>query len=259
MKRERRIGFGILSAIVLLGIFIVGVLAAQQAGTLRYTIWFKDAQDLKKGDRVQLAGVDIGRVQYVQLHTQPTRVEVRVRIEPEYAGQIRSDSTAVISSSSFVNVSGQKVVEIINPESGTAEPMRNDAHVEGLDSKVDVVAWRLRRSVGSSEAWRRRLDNLQGLVSDGLEQINAVRTSPQVREALDQLRTFLGQMKEHGAGAVDRLVQEWEPLKQKMQPVIKELSDFGRQYLADQLRQILDQIETTLNEWRDQSPSGSGA
>jgi ABC-type transporter Mla subunit MlaD len=258
MSRERRIGLGILAGGALIAVFVGGILLAHEARSLKYTIIFQNAKDLKPGDRVQLSGVDIGVVQYVQLHAQPTRIDIRVKIAPEHADKVRADATAIIGSTAFPNVSGQKVVEIINSETDRPyPPMPKDAMVKGMHNALELGAWKLKKAFeGSKETWRRRLDLMQDNLRRGMGEIERFHSSPRVKETLGQLRAFLERMRKEGRQAVDSLTKEWGPLKAKLQPILKELGDFGRQYLADQIRQIMQQIEETLDRWRKTASGG---
>jgi ABC-type transporter Mla subunit MlaD len=262
MKRERKWGWGVIAALVLAGALAAGLYLAQEAAALKYTILFKEAKNLKVGDRVQMSGVDIGAVQYLELHTAPPRVDVRVRIDPKHARQVRSDSTAIIKSSTgMVNVSGQMVVEIVNPSTDApAEPMRPDATIEGMNGVIDLKTWELKNKFsGSGETWSRRLEVARDSLSNRMEEVKELTASPQVREVFAKLRDFLDEMRKKGADAADQLAERWPQLKEEIAPALKELAEQGREYIAQQIRQIMDQIEETLNEWRRRIPGDPGA
>jgi paraquat-inducible protein B len=258
MNRERRIGLWIVAAGVMIALFVIGIILAGDVGSLKYTIVFDDAKDLKKGDRVQIGGVDIGVVQDVHLHTMPTRVDVRVKIDPEHADKVRADATAIIESGSLINVSGQKIVRIVNSEvTPPYEPMKNDAVVEGMDGVIELKAWQLKKTFeGSKEAWVRRVDMVREGLKNSMEEIKEFQADPRVKEVLEQLGDFLARMRKGGADAVKELLAEWEPLKEKLQPVLENLREFGRQYIVDQIKRIVEQVDQTLQEWRKLLPDG---
>src|SRR5205809_2942 len=71
---------------------------------------FKNAQDLKKGDVVKMAGVEIGRVDKVALESDPNRVavaKVTMKIKPDYS--IKTDAKAIIK---FTGLMSQNFVAI---------------------------------------------------------------------------------------------------------------------------------------------------
>src|SRR5207245_8450796 len=71
---------------------------------------FKNVQELKKGDLVKMAGVEIGRVDKVELKTDPNGVavaKVTMKINGDY--EIKTDSKALIK---FTGLMGQNYVSI---------------------------------------------------------------------------------------------------------------------------------------------------
>ena len=53
MNKERKVGLGILMAAGLILLLILGIFAAHEARSLKYTIVFNDAKGLQVGDRVR--------------------------------------------------------------------------------------------------------------------------------------------------------------------------------------------------------------
>src|SRR5689334_4271685 len=78
-----------------------------------YTVYatFNNVQELKKGDPVKMAGVDIGRIEEIELIA--GRAKVTMKIQKKYP--IKTDSKAVIK---FTGLMGQNFVGI---EGGTPE------------------------------------------------------------------------------------------------------------------------------------------
>lgn len=86
-------------------------------GGYEITANFKNAQELKRGDLVKMAGVEIGRVEGIELQTDPdgvTRARVKLKIKKDGKVVIRSDAKAIIK---FTGLMGQNFVAI---EGGTA-------------------------------------------------------------------------------------------------------------------------------------------
>lgn len=252
MTREKKIGLGVLTGAAMALVILLGIALAHQINSLYVTVVFDDAKGLQKGDRVQLNGVNIGAVKWVQLHSQPTRVDVRIKIPPREAEKVRSDATAIIRGVSFPNVSGQRVVEIVNPDSSPpAPPMRGDSVIYGMNSELELAAWKLKHVLSDGGT---RVERLVQTMSENVgrlrDEIKQIATSPQVQEAIQQLRQFMEKMQDQGRQAVDQLKQEWPRLQEKMAPVLRELHDFGRDYIVRQLEQLMRQIEDTLNRWQ---------
>src|ERR1039457_5903192 len=100
--RETRIGLFVALAVLAAAIILerVGSLETFQRGK-HVNALFSNVQDLKIGDRVKMAGVEIGRVQDIQLTTN-NRVLVMMKVHP--TAQVKTDSIATIK---FTGLLGQ--------------------------------------------------------------------------------------------------------------------------------------------------------
>jgi len=103
MKNTLETRLGIFFALAL----VVAVLILEMIGAADFfkggyhmTASFKTAQDLKKGDLVKMAGVEIGRVQDVELEN--GRAKVTMKIQAKH--QIKTDAKAAIK---FTGLMGQ--------------------------------------------------------------------------------------------------------------------------------------------------------
>ena len=103
MKNTLETRLGIFVALAL----IAAVLILEMVGGVeifrsgyRLNAEFNTIQDLKEGDRVKMAGVEIGRVEHIDLTNNKVRVTMKIRKERI----VRTDSTATVLNSSPVNV-----------------------------------------------------------------------------------------------------------------------------------------------------------
>lgn len=258
MTRERRIGLMLLGAVGVIVLLVAAIVIARETRTLYYTMVFDDARGIREGDRVVLNGVDVGEVKWVRLYTQPNSVDVRLKVYPKFREEVKVGSTGIIRSVSFPNVSGQQVVEVINPESDTPQPpLPKDATVYGQDGKMELELWKLKHKLrGASDD----ISSLIGALADNVRELSKtvqqVATSPQVQAAVADLKAFMIKMQEQGRAAVGELQREWPAIRKELEPAMKELHDFGRDYLANQLRQMMGEIERTLREWQ-RLPAGA--
>lgn len=256
MQRERQIGLAVAVAGVLIVLFVLGIVLAHRARSLQYTVIFEDAQNLQAGDKVMLSGVQIGVVKYLQLHTHPSRVDVRLQIDPKHAEKVRADSTAIIRDIAFPNVSGQKIVEVINTEGDpSAPPMQDDMIIYGTDGLLELQAWKLKQKFTmDSEGWQRTTERIGEQVEKLGDEIQQFQTSPQVKQTITKLNEFLKTLREQGRQSIDELNQQWPALKKEIEPMMRELQDFGREYLVKQIQRIVEEIERTLEELRRMVP-----
>ncbi|HEX9047959.1 MAG TPA: MlaD family protein [Verrucomicrobiae bacterium] len=109
----------------------------------RVTARFSTVQDLKPGDRVKMAGVEIGRVEDIQLTDSKVRVQMKLRDN----GMVKTDSKASIK---FTGLMGQNFVgidfgsESATPAKDGTELMTYEqpdlsAVMAKLDSAVDGI------------------------------------------------------------------------------------------------------------------------
>ncbi len=103
---ETRIGLFVALAVLAAAIILerVGTFESLQRGK-HVNALFADIQDLKIGDRVKMAGVDVGRVQAIQLTNNKVLVAMKVRT----AAGVKTDSIATIK---FTGLLGQNFVAV---------------------------------------------------------------------------------------------------------------------------------------------------
>jgi len=138
---ETRLGIFVALAVLAFAIILerVGTLDSFQRGK-RVNALFSNVQDLKAGDLVRMAGVEIGRVQTIQLTND--RVLVRMKVTPSAA--VRTDSTATIK---FTGLMGQNYVQI-DFGTPTGELLKDDGDISTVEQadlstmmqKIDKVA-----------------------------------------------------------------------------------------------------------------------
>ncbi len=138
---ETRIGLFVALAVLAAAIILerVGSFEMFERGK-HVNALFTNVQDLKVGDRVKMAGVEIGRVDSIQLTN--NRVLVTMKVRPK--AEVKTDSVATIK---FTGLLGQNFVSI---DFGTprGEPLKNDqfiataeqADLSAMMQKIDNVA-----------------------------------------------------------------------------------------------------------------------
>ncbi|MCE5230500.1 MlaD family protein [bacterium] len=294
MNQDRRIGLGLLATGVVGVLIVLMIVIAGRASALGYTIVFEDAKGLQRGDKVQLNGVDVGTVKSVTLvSSQPPRVEVVVRIDADQAEKIRSDSTAFISNVSLPNVSGQKVVEILNPTGGVAVTMKDGAEIRGMNSLIDLQLWKVKHKLGDAAAkisqelsevketvkkeagpagqrlrekgaqiadtLREKSAQWSSKIKDAGKQLKEGANDPKVRDlytqVMDKLNQFIQLMREKGVSAFNEVQQRWQELKPEIIKLLDQLKELNQKYVVDTFKQVMAEIEQQLGNLRAQSPT----
>jgi phospholipid/cholesterol/gamma-HCH transport system substrate-binding protein len=169
---ETRIGLFVALAVLAAAIILerVGSCEIFQRGR-HVNALFSEVQDLKVGDRVKMAGVEIGRVQSIQLTNNKVLVLMKVRPSAE----IKTDSTASIK---FMGLMGQNFVSV---DFGTprGEPLKDNQFIATTE-QADL------------SAIMTKLDN----VASGVEKMTESFTGFKIDTFLGPLRDFIANTKE---------------------------------------------------------------
>lgn len=161
---------------------------------------FNNVQDLKVGDRVKMAGVEIGSIESVALETNKVKVTMKVRAD---AG-VKTDSIATVK---FTGLMGQNFVSI---DFGTADGViaANDTvlstaeqpDLSSIMQKLDNVATGVENLTKSFTG--DKIDNLLGPLTDFVKQ-----NSGQLTATIANIRAVTGQISE-GKGTVGKLIYD---------------------------------------------------
>lgn len=203
MKDSLETRLGVFVALAL----IAGVLVLEMAGgTDRFRrgtqihALFNSAQELKIGDRVKMAGVEIGRVQGIALAD--GRVKVTMKLNANHQA-----NTECVASIKFTGLMGQNFVSLDFGKpgapaatDGTVLKSVEQADFAALMSKLDNVASGVENLTKSFAG--DKIDNLLGPFTDFLKQ----NTGP-LSDTITNIKTITAQIRS-GQGTVGRLVME---------------------------------------------------
>jgi phospholipid/cholesterol/gamma-HCH transport system substrate-binding protein len=127
---ESRLGIFVALAVVA-AVVIIEMLGGPEHFMRGYRIYalFNNVQELKIGDRVKMAGVEVGRVEKVQLEGEKARVTLKMKRETE----VKTDSTATVK---FTGLMGQNFVSL---DFGTPDaPVAKDGAVLSSKEQPDL-------------------------------------------------------------------------------------------------------------------------
>jgi phospholipid/cholesterol/gamma-HCH transport system substrate-binding protein len=165
---ETRIGFFI-ALVVLAAVFILDIVGGPQKFTRGYRLYamFNNVQELKVGDRVKMAGVEIGRVEDILLRSNKVMVVMKVRRD---AG-VKTDSTATVK---FTGLMGQNFVTVSfgapdapPADTGACLGTTEQPDLNALMAKLDNVASGVENLTKSFTG--DKIDNLLGPFTDFLK------------------------------------------------------------------------------------------
>jgi len=177
--------------------FVIGGLDRFQRGLHLHAL-FDTAQELKIGDRVKMAGVEIGKVEAIDLATNKVKITMRIRAN---AG-VKTDSMAMIK---FAGLMGQNFVSI--DFGSAAAPLAVEGAFLNTSEQPDlgVIMQKLDNVATGVENLTKsftgdKIDNLLGPLTDFLKQ----NTGP-LTTTFANIRNVTTQIAE-GKGTIGKLV-----------------------------------------------------
>src|SRR6266516_3702828 len=203
MKNTLETRLGIFFALALIAAFLImemiGSFDFFKRG-IRVHAQFSTVQELKEGDPVKMAGVQVGRVEKIELL--PDKVDVTMKLNMPY--NVKTDSKAIVK---FAGLMGQNFVEI---RFGSATAPKADNHtlikseeqpdLSMLMDRLDKVAYGIERATESisGESFEKLLAPLTDFVKEN---------SPRLTAILSNIKTISTQVAE-GKGTVGRLIDD---------------------------------------------------
>lgn len=242
MKDSLETRLGVFVALAL----IAGVLVLEMGGGMerfrrgtRVSALFNTAQELKVGDRVKMAGVEVGRVENIALADGRVRVTMKLNASHQV-------NTACIASIKFTGLMGQNFVSLDfgKPgaklvEDGTVLASTEQADFAALMSKLDNVATgveNLTKSFAGDE-FQNLASSVTGFFKDNRESLRA---------SLQNVSNITAQVAS-GEGTVGRLIMDDALYASTLATVsnlnqsVSRTSDEIRVTVAD-ARKIVDEI-----------------
>jgi phospholipid/cholesterol/gamma-HCH transport system substrate-binding protein len=197
---ETRLGifFALALVVAVLILELVGAMDWFQKG-YQINASFKTAQELKRGDFVKMAGVEIGRVENVGLDNGRAKITMKIRNEHK----VKTDAKAVIK---FTGLMGQNFVSI---EGGTTTaPDLQTGSLETIEQPdLSVLMSKLEGVAGGIENLTKsfstdNLSTLMGPLTDFVKQNSAPLTT-----VISNMRTVSDNIAQ-GKGTVGRLIMD---------------------------------------------------
>jgi phospholipid/cholesterol/gamma-HCH transport system substrate-binding protein len=198
---ETKLGFFV-AITVCAAVLIIETLGSADLFSRGYRVsaLFDTVQDLKVGDRVKMAGVEIGRVEKIELTDE--KVSVTMKLKPE-AG-VKTDSKAIIK---FTGLMGQNFVNISfgapgspKAEDGAVLETAEQPDLSAIMAKLDAAAGGIQNLTKSFTG--DKIDNLLGPLTDFIKQNSApiTATIANVKNVTSQIAA--------GQGTVGKLIYE---------------------------------------------------
>jgi phospholipid/cholesterol/gamma-HCH transport system substrate-binding protein len=203
MKNTLETRLGIFFALALIAAFLImemiGSFDFFRRG-IRIHAQFSTVQELKEGDPVKMAGVQVGRVEKIEL----LQDKVDVTMKLNMPDNVRTDSKAIVK---FAGLMGQNFVEIRfgsaaapKADNNTLIKSEEQPDISMLMARLDKVASGIERVTASisGESFEKLLAPLTDFVKEN---------SPRLTAILSNIKIISSQVAE-GKGSVGKLINE---------------------------------------------------
>ena len=198
---ETKLGFFV-AITVCAAVLIIETLGSADLFSRGYHVsaLFDSVQDLKVGDRVKMAGVEIGRVEKIELADE--KVSVTLKLKPT-AG-VKTDSKAIIK---FTGLMGQNFVNISfgapdspKAEEGAVLETAEQPDLSAIMAKLDAAAGGIQNLTKSFTG--DKIDNLLGPLTDFIKQNSAPITA-----TISNIKNVTSQIAS-GQGSVGKMIYD---------------------------------------------------
>ena len=203
MKNTLETRLGLFAAlIVIAAVLILETLGSFDGirGGKRINARFSTARELKEGDRVKMAGVEIGRVEKICIENNKVKVTMKLKD----GAVVKTDSVATIQ---FAGLMGQNFVSVDfgSPtakvaDDGTDIQSAEQADLNSIMQKLDTVAGNVDRMTASFSG--DKIENILGPLTDILKQNNTNITG-----TLSNMSRITSQIAD-GKGTVGKLIMD---------------------------------------------------
>jgi phospholipid/cholesterol/gamma-HCH transport system substrate-binding protein len=216
MKNSLETRLGVFVALVVIAaIIIIETVGGLESFRRGYHVdaLFNTAQELKVGDSVKMAGVEVGRVEKVALDTNDNKVRITMKIHSD--ANVKTDSTATIQ---FTGLMGQNFVSV---DFGTPDAPRvvdgaviateEQPDLNAIMAKLDNAATGIQNLTKSFTG--DTINNLLGPLTDLIKQ-----NSTHISSTLSNIESISGQIAS-GQGTVGKVIYDQSLYNSTMETV----------------------------------------
>jgi phospholipid/cholesterol/gamma-HCH transport system substrate-binding protein len=222
---QLRVGLTVLFASVTLAVLIFVMSGTGGWFTRKITLhsYFDNAQGLREGAPVRLAGVDIGNVTAVRIvQNKPmTPVEVSMKVNMKYAFNLRKDSVTLMSTAGIL---GETFVDVDSSTAKGPEAADGDTLAARDAPQIQDVVRASQGTLENLDALLKRVDRIVSFIESGQGSIGKVIYDPTLYNQLNATVTeFKGLVDDiqSGKGSLGPLFTSDEAYKKAMNAVDK--------------------------------------
>ena len=172
MKNTLETRLGMFAAVIVLAaVTLVEILGGTERFQRTYVLHalFSGTQELKKGDPVKMAGVEIGRVRTIDLSETNNKVMVTLKLKEKY--KVRTDAVAMVK---YTGLMGQNFIGIDFGTPGSPYLSENNFIQTAEQPDISAVIQKINNVAGNVENLTKsftgdKIDNLLGPFTDFLK------------------------------------------------------------------------------------------
>jgi phospholipid/cholesterol/gamma-HCH transport system substrate-binding protein len=172
MKNTLETRLGMFAAVIVLAaVVLVEILGGAERFQRTYILHalFNATQELKKGDPVKMAGVEIGRVKIIDLSETNNKVMVTLKLKQKY--KVRTDAVAMVK---YTGLMGQNFIGIDFGTPGSPYLTENNIIQTEEQADISAVIQKINNVAGNVENLTKsftgdKIDNLLGPFTDFLK------------------------------------------------------------------------------------------
>ena len=172
MKNTLETRLGMFAAVIVLAaVTLVEILGGTERFQRTYVLHalFSGTQELKKGDAVKMAGVEIGRVKAIDLSETNNKVMVTLKLKEKY--KVRTDAVAMVK---YTGLMGQNFIGIDFGTPGSPYLSENNFIQTAEQPDISAVIQKINNVAGNVENLTKsftgdKIDNLLGPFTDFLK------------------------------------------------------------------------------------------
>jgi phospholipid/cholesterol/gamma-HCH transport system substrate-binding protein len=222
---QLRVGLTVIFASITLAVLIFLMTGTGGWLTKKIVIksYFDNAEDLRVGAPVRLAGVDIGNVTRIQIVAGRTvdPVEVTMKVNTKYGFNLRKDSVTILSTAGIL---GETFVDIDSSTAKGPEVADGDTLAARDQPSVQDVVRSSQGTLQNMDSLIKRVDRIIAFIESGQGSIGKVIYDPGLYDRLNATVTeFKGLMDDvqSGKGSIGPLITSDEAYKKAIAAIDK--------------------------------------
>ncbi|GIW47969.1 MAG: hypothetical protein KatS3mg078_1846 [Deltaproteobacteria bacterium] len=207
---------------------------------LDVSIVFDEAKGVSKGTKLVMKGVPIGEVKGVKVE-ENGEVVVEARIYGEYKDRVNSSAVFIIEPVDTGLQAGDRqiTVEIVDEN---APPLERGARVRGYKSRAQFFVQSGKRAL---ERAYEEFSNWLVEFEKGFEEF---RRDKRYEELKDEMNALMDEVVRSAQRGIEELRKEMPRIKERLESVLRELRELGRDREADRFKEEFDRYLKNLED-----------